>query len=223
MKETHKSCFHTALKESYTSKGARPHCRQPCSHDSCRRGQGPSCLVAFLTRWHQNKWLGQGCQTVADRNFKAEHECSLNRWVLPLFLHRIRQTADACHVCCCCCHRRWLSLKKGMPETCAFKCKVLHTHLVLPLCALCLSRCFNSVSSQYLVVLLASIFNLRIWNTDSNISIMGASTSKGIGEAKHVAASHEIQTHVAHTARAGHTLWVPLGRAGRAQAHHQPA
>lgn len=82
---------------------------------------------------------------------------------------------------------------------------------------------FNSVSSQYQVVLLASIFNLRLLNTDSNISIMGTSTSKGIGEPKQVAVSHEIQAHVAHTARTGHAPWVPLSRAGRAQAHCQPA
>lgn len=37
---------------SYTSKAARPCCRQPCSPDSCRRGQGPSSPAAFLTRWH---------------------------------------------------------------------------------------------------------------------------------------------------------------------------
>lgn len=82
---------------------------------------------------------------------------------------------------------------------------------------------FNSVSSQYQVVLLAFIFNLRILSTDSNISIRGASTSKGIGEAKKAAGSHEMQAHVADTARAGHAPQVTLGRAGRTQACHQLA
>lgn len=44
-----------------------------------------------------------------------------------------------------------------------------------------------------------------------------------MGEAKQVAVSCELHTHVAHTARAGHTPPVPQGRAGRAQAHPQLA
>lgn len=106
----------------------------------------------------------------------------------------------------------------------SFKCNVLHTldtHIA------------HSLPQQ--AFLMAFVFSTRwfcshpffhclsILNIGFNISVRGASTSKGIGGGKQRAMRYRGKrrpTRAAHTASAGHTPWVPLGSAGRARAHH---